>query len=62
MKINVRSLEFLNCLIGNRVPPILFCVPGKKEKLSPSDYQYYKVGTPEEWPQFIDAISHIIKG
>eukprot|EP00957_Ditylum_brightwellii_P115986 8848323-Ditylum_brightwellii.AAC.1 len=75
MKINPRSL---------RLPlSILFYVLEKKEKLSPSNYQvyklwtnpkddklavyllavkYYKVGTPEEWLQFIDSISKVIKG
>eukprot|EP00957_Ditylum_brightwellii_P175261 13342557-Ditylum_brightwellii.AAC.2 len=78
MKINARSLKFVNHLAGNRAPPILFYVPRKKEKLSHLDYQvyklwsnpkdkkldvysltvkYYKVGTPKEWLQFINAIS-----
>eukprot|EP00957_Ditylum_brightwellii_P023096 1742423-Ditylum_brightwellii.AAC.1 len=58
-------------------------MPYSEKKLSPSDYQtyklwtnpkdeklvvylsmvkYYKVGTPEEWILFINAISKVIKG
>eukprot|EP00957_Ditylum_brightwellii_P017539 1321251-Ditylum_brightwellii.AAC.1 len=83
MKIDPRSLEFVNHSIRNRPLPILFYVLEKKEKLIPSNYQvyklctnhkdkkltmyllvvkYYKVGAPEEWLQFIDAISQLIKG
>eukprot|EP00957_Ditylum_brightwellii_P121853 9292427-Ditylum_brightwellii.AAC.1 len=66
MKIDIRSLKFVNCLARNRASPILFYVPEKKEMLNPLDYQlltvkYYKVGTPVEWLQFIDAISQVIK-
>eukprot|EP00957_Ditylum_brightwellii_P122946 9374567-Ditylum_brightwellii.AAC.1 len=78
MKIDHKSLEFANCNQGNKSPPILFYVPGNEKKLSPFDYQtyklrtnpkgeksavynlvvkYYKVGTPEEWLQFMDAIA-----
>eukprot|EP00957_Ditylum_brightwellii_P080171 6097780-Ditylum_brightwellii.AAC.1 len=78
MKIDHKSLEFVNCNQGNKPPPILFYVPDNKKKLSPSDYQtyklrthpkdekfavynlvvkYYKVGTSEEWLQFMDAIA-----
>eukprot|EP00957_Ditylum_brightwellii_P192377 14645285-Ditylum_brightwellii.AAC.1 len=77
MKIDAKSLKFANYFVGNRPPHILFYVPERKEELSPSDYQvyklwtnpkdkksamyllmvkYYKVGIPEEWLQFIDAI------
>eukprot|EP00957_Ditylum_brightwellii_P030793 2333278-Ditylum_brightwellii.AAC.2 len=45
MNINTRSLKFVNCSARNRPPPILFYVPKKKEKLSPSDYQVYKLWT-----------------
>eukprot|EP00957_Ditylum_brightwellii_P103932 7919181-Ditylum_brightwellii.AAC.1 len=72
MKIDAKSLEFVNHPVGNRPPTILFYMPGSNKKLSPLDYQtyklranpkdrksavyslmvkYYKVGTPEEWPQ-----------
>eukprot|EP00957_Ditylum_brightwellii_P171073 13023618-Ditylum_brightwellii.AAC.1 len=58
-------------------------MPNNEKKLSPLDYQtyklrtnpkdeksavynliikYYKVGTPEEWLQFMDAIAQVIKG
>eukprot|EP00957_Ditylum_brightwellii_P124527 9490496-Ditylum_brightwellii.AAC.1 len=83
MKINTKSLKFVKHLVGNRPLHILFYVPDKKEKLTPLDYQtyklltnlkddksavylltvkYYEVGTAEEWLQFIDAISQVIKG
>eukprot|EP00957_Ditylum_brightwellii_P082565 6277246-Ditylum_brightwellii.AAC.1 len=83
MKINHKSLEFANRNFGNNPLPILFYVPDNKKKLSPSDYQtyklrtnpkdkksvvynlvvkFYKVGTPEEWLQFMDTITHVIKG
>eukprot|EP00957_Ditylum_brightwellii_P167696 12766107-Ditylum_brightwellii.AAC.1 len=45
MKTNIKSLDFTNHLVGNRPPPILFYVPDKKEKLSPLDYQTYKLQT-----------------
>eukprot|EP00957_Ditylum_brightwellii_P155464 11833764-Ditylum_brightwellii.AAC.1 len=78
MKISDKSLKFANCNQGNRPPPIPFYVPSNVKKLSPSDYQtyklrtnpkdeksavhnlvikYYKVGTPEEWLQFMDTIT-----
>eukprot|EP00957_Ditylum_brightwellii_P194356 14802212-Ditylum_brightwellii.AAC.1 len=83
MKINHKSLKFANRNQGNKSPPILFYMPDNKKKLSPSDYQtyklctnlkdeksamyslvlkYYKVGTPEEWLQFMDAVAQMIKG
>eukprot|EP00957_Ditylum_brightwellii_P036370 2753976-Ditylum_brightwellii.AAC.1 len=83
MKSNAKSLEFTNHLVGNRPPPILFYLTDSEKKLSPLDYQiyklrtnpkdkklavysltfkYYKVGTPEEWLQFIDTIAQVIKG
>eukprot|EP00957_Ditylum_brightwellii_P080921 6155598-Ditylum_brightwellii.AAC.1 len=78
MNIDHKSLEFANRNQGNKHLPILFYVPDNKNKLSPLDYQtyklqtnpkdeksavynlvgkYYKVGTPEEWLQFMDAIT-----
>eukprot|EP00957_Ditylum_brightwellii_P009701 731392-Ditylum_brightwellii.AAC.1 len=83
MKINNKSLEFVNQNIGNKPLLVPFYVPDSENKLSALDYQtykvrinlkdkkstvynlvvkYYKVGTPEEWPQFMDAITHVIKG
>eukprot|EP00957_Ditylum_brightwellii_P141366 10771282-Ditylum_brightwellii.AAC.1 len=83
MKINHKSLEFANCNQGNKPPPILFYMPNNNKKLSPSDYQtyklwtnpkdeksavydlvvkYYKVGTPDEWLQLMDAIVQVIEG
>eukprot|EP00957_Ditylum_brightwellii_P052895 4010421-Ditylum_brightwellii.AAC.1 len=45
MKINAKCLEFAKGLVGNRLPPILFYVLDKKEKISPSGYQTYKLQT-----------------
>eukprot|EP00957_Ditylum_brightwellii_P120094 9164080-Ditylum_brightwellii.AAC.1 len=45
MKINPRSLKFANHSVRNRLPPIPSYVLEKKEKLSPSDYQIYKLWT-----------------
>eukprot|EP00957_Ditylum_brightwellii_P170523 12980174-Ditylum_brightwellii.AAC.1 len=45
MKINHKSLEVANCNQGNKPLPILFYVHGNKKKLSPSDYQTYKLHT-----------------
>eukprot|EP00957_Ditylum_brightwellii_P187443 14275701-Ditylum_brightwellii.AAC.1 len=45
MKINAKSFEFLNCSVGNRSPPIPFYVPESDKKLSPLDYQTYKLRT-----------------
>eukprot|EP00957_Ditylum_brightwellii_P129895 9908001-Ditylum_brightwellii.AAC.1 len=78
MKISNKSLEFVNRKQGNKPPPIPFYVADDSKKLSPSDYQtyklctnlkdeksavynlivkYYEVETPEEWLQFMDAIT-----
>ena len=83
MKISKKSLEFANRNQGSKPLPIPFYVKDDPRKLSPSDYQtyklrtnlkdeksvvynlvipYYKVGTPEEWLQFVDAITQVIKG
>eukprot|EP00957_Ditylum_brightwellii_P060457 4590802-Ditylum_brightwellii.AAC.1 len=77
MKIGNKSLEFGNCIQGNKPPLILFYVPNDAKKLGLLDYQtyklrtnpkdeksavynlvveFYEVGTPEEWLQFMDAI------
>eukprot|EP00957_Ditylum_brightwellii_P173304 13193811-Ditylum_brightwellii.AAC.1 len=78
MKINNKILEFMDQNIGNKPPPITFYMLDSEKKLSPLDYQtyklrtnskdkkpmvynlvvkYYKVGTPEEWLQFMEAIA-----
>eukprot|EP00957_Ditylum_brightwellii_P090275 6874935-Ditylum_brightwellii.AAC.1 len=78
MKIDHKSLDFANQNVGNKPMPIPFYVADNKKKLSPLDYQtyklqtnpkdeksvvynmvvkYYKVGTFEEWLQFIDTIT-----
>eukprot|EP00957_Ditylum_brightwellii_P196668 14984753-Ditylum_brightwellii.AAC.1 len=83
MKINNKSLEFANQNLENKPLPIPFYVPDSEKKLSPSDYQtyklrtnpndknpavynlvvkYYKVGTPDEWLKFMEAIAQVIKG
>eukprot|EP00957_Ditylum_brightwellii_P199326 15193670-Ditylum_brightwellii.AAC.1 len=83
MKIDNKSLKFANQNLRNKPPPIPFYVPDSDKKLSPLDYQtyklrthlknkksvvynlvvkYYKVGTPEEWLQFMEVIVQVIKG
>eukprot|EP00957_Ditylum_brightwellii_P096673 7362634-Ditylum_brightwellii.AAC.1 len=83
MKISKKSLEFANRNQASKPPPIPFYVKDDSKKLSPSDYQtyklrtnpkdeksavynlavpYYKVGTLEEWLQFVGAITQVIKG
>eukprot|EP00957_Ditylum_brightwellii_P142722 10874948-Ditylum_brightwellii.AAC.1 len=78
MKISNKSLEFANHNQGSKSPPIPFYVADDTKKLSPLDYQtyklhtnpkdeksavynlvvkYYKVGTLEEWLQFMDTIT-----
>eukprot|EP00957_Ditylum_brightwellii_P146458 11150742-Ditylum_brightwellii.AAC.1 len=43
MKIDNKSLEFTSQNIGNKPPPIPFYIPGSEKKLSPLDYQTYKL-------------------
>eukprot|EP00957_Ditylum_brightwellii_P178814 13621048-Ditylum_brightwellii.AAC.1 len=83
MKIDHKSLKFANWNIGNKPPPIPFYVPDNEKKLSPLNYQtyklwtnpkdkksvfynlvvkYYEVGTPDEWLQFMEPITQVIKG
>eukprot|EP00957_Ditylum_brightwellii_P073026 5549260-Ditylum_brightwellii.AAC.1 len=83
MKIDHKSLKSANQSIRNKPRPIPFYMPDNEKKLSPSDYQtyklrtnpkdknsavynlvvkYYKVGTPEKWLQFMEAITQVIKG
>eukprot|EP00957_Ditylum_brightwellii_P096806 7372111-Ditylum_brightwellii.AAC.2 len=83
MKISTKSLEFANRSVRNKPPPIPFYVPESDKKLSPLDYQTYKLRThpkdekwvlynlvvkyyemriPEEWLQFMEAITQVIKG
>eukprot|EP00957_Ditylum_brightwellii_P062693 4758085-Ditylum_brightwellii.AAC.1 len=45
MKINDKSLEFTNCSVGIKSPPIPLYVPDSDKKLSPLDYQTYKLRT-----------------
>eukprot|EP00957_Ditylum_brightwellii_P157768 12008038-Ditylum_brightwellii.AAC.1 len=45
MKIDNKSLEFANHNQGNKPPPIPFYMPDSEKKLSPSDYQIYKLRT-----------------
>eukprot|EP00957_Ditylum_brightwellii_P157052 11953188-Ditylum_brightwellii.AAC.1 len=45
MKIDHKSLEFANCNQGNKLLSTLFCVPNNNNKLSPLDYQTYKLRT-----------------
>eukprot|EP00957_Ditylum_brightwellii_P144730 11024953-Ditylum_brightwellii.AAC.1 len=75
MKIDAKSLEFANQNIGNKPLPILFYMPDNyqtyKLRTNPKNKQsavynlmvkYYKVGTPEEWLQLMEAITQVIKG
>eukprot|EP00957_Ditylum_brightwellii_P017705 1334156-Ditylum_brightwellii.AAC.1 len=43
MKINAKSLEFANCSVRNKPLPIPFYVADSDKKLSPLDYQTYKL-------------------
>eukprot|EP00957_Ditylum_brightwellii_P095713 7292791-Ditylum_brightwellii.AAC.1 len=45
MKISKKSLEFANCNQGSKPPPIPFYMKDDSKKLSPSDYQTYKLCT-----------------
>eukprot|EP00957_Ditylum_brightwellii_P100917 7691452-Ditylum_brightwellii.AAC.1 len=45
MKIGSKSLKFANRNQGSKPPPILFYVPDNSKKLSPLDYQTYKLRT-----------------
>eukprot|EP00957_Ditylum_brightwellii_P004411 334977-Ditylum_brightwellii.AAC.1 len=45
MKIDHKSLEFASRNFRNKAPPILLYVPDNKKKLSPLDYQTYKLWT-----------------
>eukprot|EP00957_Ditylum_brightwellii_P127683 9737038-Ditylum_brightwellii.AAC.1 len=45
MKIYHKSLKFRNQNVGNKPLPIPFYMPDNKKKLSPSDYQAYKLQT-----------------
>eukprot|EP00957_Ditylum_brightwellii_P201716 15326888-Ditylum_brightwellii.AAC.1 len=45
MKIDNKSLEFANQNIGNKPLPILFYMSDSEKKLSPLDYQTYKLRT-----------------
>eukprot|EP00957_Ditylum_brightwellii_P017346 1306867-Ditylum_brightwellii.AAC.1 len=45
MKIDNKSLKFTNQNIRNKPLPIPFYMPDSEKKLSPSDYQTYKLRT-----------------
>eukprot|EP00957_Ditylum_brightwellii_P013603 1026225-Ditylum_brightwellii.AAC.1 len=45
MKIDTKSLDFTNCSVGNKPPPIPFYVPDSDKKLSSLDYHTYKLRT-----------------
>eukprot|EP00957_Ditylum_brightwellii_P161204 12273866-Ditylum_brightwellii.AAC.1 len=53
MKINTKSLEFANCSVRKKSPPILFYMPDSDKKLRPSDYQTYKLRTNPKDKKFI---------
>eukprot|EP00957_Ditylum_brightwellii_P151820 11560705-Ditylum_brightwellii.AAC.2 len=48
MKIDLRILKFANHSVRNRPLSILFYIPEKREKLSPFDYQVYKLTNPKD--------------
>eukprot|EP00957_Ditylum_brightwellii_P010584 801496-Ditylum_brightwellii.AAC.1 len=69
MKIDNKSLEFANQNMGNKPLPILFYT--YKLRTNPKDeksavynlvVKYYKVGNPEDWLQFMEATTQVIKG
>eukprot|EP00957_Ditylum_brightwellii_P194929 14851148-Ditylum_brightwellii.AAC.1 len=63
MKIDNKSLQFANQNIGNK--PLLFfstCRTDEKLVVYNLVVKYYKVGTPDEWLQFMEAITQVIKG
>eukprot|EP00957_Ditylum_brightwellii_P126077 9611238-Ditylum_brightwellii.AAC.1 len=45
MKINLRSFEATDHMLGNRMVHISFYIMEKKTKLNPLDYQVYKLHT-----------------
>eukprot|EP00957_Ditylum_brightwellii_P194933 14851486-Ditylum_brightwellii.AAC.1 len=45
MKINAKSLEFANHSVGNKHLPIPFYILDSDKKLSPLEYQTYKLKT-----------------
>eukprot|EP00957_Ditylum_brightwellii_P124943 9524779-Ditylum_brightwellii.AAC.1 len=45
MKINAKSIKFVNCSVKNKPPPILFYVMDSDKKLIPLVYQTYKLRT-----------------
>eukprot|EP00957_Ditylum_brightwellii_P135949 10368429-Ditylum_brightwellii.AAC.1 len=45
MKLNAKNLEFANCSARNKPPLIPFYVLDSDKKLSPLDYQTYKLRT-----------------
>eukprot|EP00957_Ditylum_brightwellii_P042319 3204546-Ditylum_brightwellii.AAC.1 len=45
MQINTKSLEFANHSVRNKPPPIPFYMSDSDKKLSPLDYQTYKLRT-----------------
>eukprot|EP00957_Ditylum_brightwellii_P200827 15308491-Ditylum_brightwellii.AAC.1 len=45
MKMDHKSIKFVNKNVGNKPLPIPFYMPDNEKKLSPSDYQTYKLRT-----------------
>eukprot|EP00957_Ditylum_brightwellii_P079652 6056779-Ditylum_brightwellii.AAC.1 len=63
MKIDHKSLEFANQNVKNKPQPTSNGPNPKDKKFAVYNLvvKYYKVGTPEEWLQFIDTITEMIK-
>eukprot|EP00957_Ditylum_brightwellii_P060462 4591236-Ditylum_brightwellii.AAC.1 len=58
MKIDAKSLEFL--YVRNKPLPISFYVPDNDKKLSPSDYQTYKLRTNQK-DEKLDVYNLVVK-
>eukprot|EP00957_Ditylum_brightwellii_P082834 6297352-Ditylum_brightwellii.AAC.1 len=66
MKIDHKSLEFVNRNQRKKPPPITYKLQinlkDKKSEVYNLVVKYYEVRTPEEWLQFKDTITQVIKG
>eukprot|EP00957_Ditylum_brightwellii_P040756 3085049-Ditylum_brightwellii.AAC.1 len=60
MKISEKSLKFANRNQGRKPPPIPFY--DEKSAVYNLPVPCYEVGTPEEWLQFVDAITQVVNG
>eukprot|EP00957_Ditylum_brightwellii_P130004 9915156-Ditylum_brightwellii.AAC.1 len=58
MKIDHKSFKFTNRNVGNKPLPIPFYVPDNEKKLSPSNYQTYKLRANPKDEKF--AVYHLV--